>query len=137
MQNPTFSSYFCLSHPAFCSRKTLLCFGKILLCSEKILLCSHKTPLCSGKIASCSSKIGLCPKNFKEISLENSQKVLVRKKIKISLNKSKKCFMFLLGVHSWASHGSHALENLKGVQGRYHGKIYMETYPKIVEFAGG
>ena len=56
MHNPTFSSYFCLSHPLFCSEKTSLCSGKTLLCSEKTLLCSEKTLLCSEKTTLCSSK---------------------------------------------------------------------------------
>ena len=55
MHNPTFSSYFGLSHPLFCSEKTPLWSektplwsGKTSLWSEKTLLCSEKNLLCSA-----------------------------------------------------------------------------------------
>ena len=80
MHNPTFSSYFCLSHPLFCSEKTSLCSGKTLLCSEKTLLCSEKILLCSEKTLLCSEKTLLCSEKTTLCSIKkNMYEKYVRK----------------------------------------------------------
>ena len=60
-----FSLYFCLSLPAFCSRKTLLCSEKTPLCSGKTLLWCEKILLwCEKILLWCEKTLLLCEKTL-------------------------------------------------------------------------